>query len=77
MTDTQDLKLVADYTHLNFSDVWDLDCITYKMLLRDAFIDYMKQTEEGRQYLEDAYYLTQTRPDRKSIRKYNRREKNE
>ncbi len=63
MTDTGDLKLVADYTGLNFNEVLELDCITYKMLVRDAFIDMMSKSEEGRDYLEQCWVLTQTEPD--------------
>ena len=52
-TDTYELKLVSDYTRLNFNEVIKLDCITYKRLVKDAFITKMKETEEGRDYLED------------------------
>ena len=38
ITETDDLKLVSDYSHLNFSECLDLDCITYKILFRDAYI---------------------------------------
>lgn len=63
MTDTSSLKLVADYTGLNFNEVVELDCITFKMLVRDAFIDRMSQTEDGRDYLEQCWVLKQTVPD--------------
>nr|DAY52252.1 MAG TPA: hypothetical protein [Caudoviricetes sp.] len=29
----------------------------------------MNKTEKGREYLDNAYYLEQTEPDRKSLRK--------
>ena len=48
----------------------ELDCVTYKILLRDAFIDRLSATEEGRKYLESAWILTQTAPDKSSLREY-------
>ena len=69
LTSTGDLKLVSDYTGLNFNEVIELDCITYKMLVRDAFVDMMSRTEEGRDYLEQCWILTQTKPDTAKLRK--------
>lgn len=66
--------MVSDYTNMSFSDVLNLDCYTYKLLLRDAFVEHMSQTEEGREYLEQAWLLTQTKPDRKTLRKYLKQE---
>jgi hypothetical protein len=54
---------------MSFSELMQLDCITFKMLLRDAFISKMRQTEEGREYLEDCWLITQTEPDRHKLRK--------
>lgn len=66
---TSDIKMVADYTRLNFEEVLALDCITFKMLVRDAFIHMMSKTEEGRKYLEDCWVLKQTKPERDKLRK--------
>lgn len=68
MTDTADLKITSDYTGLNFNELMQLDCITFKMLLRDAFINRMAQTEEGREYLENCWLVKQTEPDRVKLR---------
>ena len=68
ITDTEDLKMVADYSRLSFSECLELDCYTYKALVKDAFIYKMKQSENGRDYLEDCYLLQQTHPDRKRLR---------
>lgn len=57
------LKMVADYTRLNFNEVIELDCFTFKMLLRDAFVDMMSKSEEGRDYLEQCWILKQTEPN--------------
>ena len=69
-TETKDLKLIADYTSLSFNEVLLLDCITYKKLLRDAFIDMMSKNEVGRDYLENCWILKQTKPDRKKLREH-------
>ena len=54
---------------MNFSELMQVDCITFKMLLRDAFINRMRQNEEGREYLENCWLITQTEPDRAKLRK--------
>lgn len=53
---------------MNFNELMEIDCITFKMLLRDAFIHKMSQTEEGREYLENCWLITQTEPDRKKLK---------
>lgn len=73
---TEDIKLVSDYTGLNFNECFDLDFYTYAVLQKDAFIYKFKQTKEGLEYLENAYILQQTKPDRKSLReKFNKSQK--
>lgn len=76
LTDTSSLKLVSDYSGLNFNEVVELDCITFKILVRDAFIDKMSQTEEGRDYLEQCWVLTQTKPDKAQLRKLVEKQRN-
>ena len=49
-------------------EVDDLDYIDYLILRRDAFITKLNSTESGRKYLNDAYRLTLTTPDRKRLR---------
>jgi hypothetical protein len=67
--------LVSDYTRLNFNEVVELDCITYKLLAKDALVDKLGQTEEGREYLENCWILRQTEPDREKLReRYSRSE---
>ena len=67
--ETKELKYVADYTGLNFNECEELDCYTFKVLLRDAYIYKMSQTKEGREYLKECYILTLTKPDKKALRK--------
>lgn len=54
---------------MNFSELMQVDCITFKILLRDAFIDKMSRSEEGREYLENCWLMKQTEPDRAKLRK--------
>ena len=60
--------MVSKYTGLNMLEVEKLDVITYLAYRRDAFIYEMSQTEKGREYLNNAYRLELTEPDRKSLR---------
>lgn len=69
LTDTKDLRLVSGYSGLNFEECLSLDCLTYKILLKDAFIEQMAKSEDGRDYLEQAWILRQTEPDRNKLRK--------
>lgn len=48
--------------------VEELDYIDYLVYRRDAFIYGLKRTSEGREYLENAWRLEQTSPDKKSLR---------
>ena len=49
-------------------EVDQLDYIDYLRYRRDAFIYQMSQTEKGQEYLDNAYRLEQTKPDRKKLR---------
>ena len=60
--------MVAEYTGLNMIEVENLDYMLYLLYRRDAFIYKLSQTEKGREYLNNAYRLEQTTPDRKSLR---------
>lgn len=66
---TEDLKLLCDYSGMGFSELLELDCVSYKILFRDAYIFKLKQSQEGKEYLENCWILTQTAPDRKELRK--------
>lgn len=67
--------LVSEYTGLNMLEVEQLDYIDYLIYRRDAFIWRMSQTEAGTEYLDNAWRLEQTTPDRKRLReKFGRKE---
>ena len=59
---------VSEYTGLNFNEVWALDYITYLTLRRDAFIAWLSRSEAGTEYLDNAWRMEQTKPDRKALR---------
>lgn len=61
--------LVAEYTGLNFLEIEELDIIQYLTWRRDAFIYTMSQTEAGQEYLDNAWRMEQTKPDRAALRK--------
>jgi hypothetical protein len=60
--------MVSEYTGLNMREVDELNYIEYLIYRRDAFIYKLSQTEAGEEYLNNAYRLSQTEPDRKSLR---------
>lgn len=61
-------RLVSEYSGLNFLQVGQLDYGVYLLWLRDAYIDGLNRTEEGRQYLDDCWRMEQTKPDRGKLR---------
>lgn len=56
-------KLAADYANINLYEIDDILITEYWLILRDAFIYRLSQTEKGREYLKNAYRLTQTEAD--------------
>ena len=61
--------LVARYAGISMLEVEELNWLDYLRYRRDAFIHRMSQTEKGEEYLNNAYRLEQTKPDRKALRK--------
>jgi hypothetical protein len=55
-------------------DIENLDYMDYLIYRRDAFIWKMSQTEKGEKYLDNAWRLEQTQPDRQALRKKFREE---
>ena len=66
--------MVAEYTGLNFLQIAELDYLQYLVWLRDAYIYRLNQTEEGQKYLDNAWRMEQTKPDRAALRKKLRKE---
>ena len=51
-----------------------LEYVKYLTWLRDAYIYSLNQTQAGREYLDNAYRMEQTAPDRSALRKKLKRE---
>ena len=63
------MHLVAGYTGLSFLEVRALNYLQYLTWRRDAFIHWLSQTEKGQEYLDNAWRMEQTKPDRVALRK--------
>ena len=61
-------QLVSEYTGLTLYEVRELDYLHYLTMRRDAFIHKLNQTEKGREYLDNAWRMEQTEPDRPALR---------
>ncbi len=61
-------KRVAEYLGISMLDVEELNLIEYLFFKREAVIYNCSQTEEGREYLENAKRLEETSPDREKLR---------
>jgi hypothetical protein len=62
-------NLVAEYTGLNFIQIKQLRYTEFLQYRRDAFIKRLNGTEEGREYLRNAWRMEQTEPDRAALRR--------
>lgn len=62
-------RLVSEYAGLSFLEVESLPYLTFLFWRRDAFIHRMSQTEAGQEYLDNAWRMEQTEPDRVALRK--------
>jgi hypothetical protein len=63
------MKIVHDYTGIDFRSLYSMDIFTYWQYLRDASIYLYNRTESGRDYLRKCWASEQTEPDRKTLRK--------
>lgn len=66
------LRLVSQYAGLSLLQVEELGLVDYLILRRDAFIERLSKTEAGQEYLENAWRMTQTEPDRLRLRELKR-----
>ena len=71
---TVEEKYVSEYCNISILEVENLDIIEYLCYLHDARIYQLSQTESGREYLENAWRIKQTAPDRGALKeKYGRK----
>lgn len=59
---------MASYACTSLLEVREMPYDLFLELRRDAFIDALNHTESGRDYLDRAWQLEQTEPDRASLR---------
>lgn len=62
-------KLVSDWTGVPLIEVGGMDLVAYLSYRRDAFITKLNATESGREYLNRAWQLSRTEPDRELARR--------
>lgn len=60
--------MVAQYTGLTLPEVRALHLVQYLTWRRDAFIHMLSQSEAGQEYLDNAWRMEQTKPDRAALR---------
>lgn len=60
---------MADWLRIPVSEVEDLDYLYYLQIRRDSFISKLNATEKGREYLDNAWLLSRTEPDREASRR--------
>ncbi|MGN0518134.1 MAG: hypothetical protein ACI4II_05370 [Acutalibacteraceae bacterium] len=65
-------RITARYTGLSFNELKKLNYIEYLAYRRSAFIYVMSCSDKGEEYLENAWRMTQTEPDREALRKKKR-----
>lgn len=68
------VRLVAEYTGLSFLEVRELNYVQFLTWRRDAFIHWLSQSDGGQEYLDNAWRMEQTKPDRPALRKKFRKE---
>ena len=61
--------LVSVYTGLSFLEIKKLNYLEYLAYRRDAFINWLSQSEAGQEYLRNAWRMEQTEPDRAALRR--------
>ena len=61
-------KTISKYCNIPILEVEELDLVEYLFYYREAVIYNCMQTEEGREYLQNAHRLQQTTPDREKLR---------
>ena len=67
--------MVAEYAGLSIPQVQQLTFVQYLVWRRDAFIYMLSRTEAGQEYLDNAWRMEQTEPDRAALRgKFGRKE---
>ena len=65
----EDYSLVYQKFGVSISEAMEMDALSFAMLLSDATRLKLKESEEGRDYLQKCWTLTQVNPDVAALRK--------
>lgn len=70
---TGETKAIIDYSELSYQEVLDLPMSLYLILKKDAWLNTLKSSNQGREFLKTLYTLQQTEPDYDAIKRFNER----
>lgn len=59
---------MAQYAGISIFEVGEICYYDYRLLLRDAVITRLGETEAGREYLDKCWISSQEKPDRAALR---------
>lgn len=62
-------KVVAEYANIPLPEVYELDVFSFWALLHDAVVYNHSQTKKGREWLNNAWRLTQRDPDEEKLKR--------
>lgn len=65
---SSDMKIVSDYTNLDFNQIYDLNIFVYWGWLHDTVVWNCEKSLKGRDYLDKCWTNSQTEPDRIALR---------
>ncbi|WP_286154658.1 hypothetical protein [Thomasclavelia cocleata] len=60
--------MVSEYAGISIFDVGKINIIDYWQLRFDAFVYQCNKTSKGQEYLDNAYRISQTKPEREKLR---------
>ena len=61
------IHAVMQYSGLNYEEALSLPTDTFLLMLKNYYVNKLRETEEGRQYLADCERYTITTPDTDSL----------
>ncbi len=72
IVNTEDIKLASDYTAMPFPEIWKLDIFEFWGYLHDAVVWECSRSENGREFLDSAFCIMQSEPDREALSVFRR-----
>lgn len=65
----QTIRLVMGYTGMNYKDVLNLPCDLFMLCRKNAIVEQLMKTEQGREYLQDCENAKHTKPDFEGLKR--------